>query len=134
MNNYGMTYNITRQGMLDLFHTCICSGSIGFGSIHLDAGKEAYREARKRMTDKNPELFVCVEDVLKQILFEGYELSWYDVEDEDETKNSFGLEDLMNNFKNVEPHLISEVLSEQDDQVTHDSILQCLLLGEIVYG
>ena len=134
MDNYGITHNITREGMLDLFHTRLCGGSIGFGSIDLDMDRELYLEARKSLKSRGPEDYVCVEDIYREVLSKGHQIIWRDVEDDETFDHEFGLHDLMDNFKNVETHLINDILSEQDDQVTHDSILQCLLLGEIVYG
>lgn len=132
-NDYGVSHTITRKGMLNMFWTCLTSSSIGFGCIELDYDQKAYEEARESLKAK-PGGY-CWEDVIVEMLRQGYRLAWIDVEEDDFAKrNWFTLDDLMDNFENVQPHHLASMLDGMDDAVTHDSILQCLLMGELIYG
>ena len=144
MSNYGITYGITRKGMLELFWDSICGGSIGFGNVSLDCDKRAYDEARERtaiLKAANPSEYitgasVCYEDVMAEVLRAGGELYYmeYGYDDENSTAVAFDLDHLMDNFENVEPWIMDKMLSQNYDSIVTDSLLQCLLLGEIVYG
>lgn len=132
-NDYGVSHKITKEGLLKMFYNCICSSSIGFGCIELDYDQKSYDDARNslRKDGNHP----CWEDVIVEMLRVGYRLAWIDVEEDDFAKRHwFTLADLMDNFDNIEAHHLADMLGGGDDAVTHDSILQCLLLGEIVYG
>ena len=141
MNQYEITIKptITKDGMLNLFWDSICGGSIGFGSISLDCDTKLYEEARERtkiLKAANPSEYltgasVCFEDVMTEVLRAGYSLKYVDNEEGDVT--SFDLDHLMCNFKNVEAHILEQFMSGDYDSITTDSLLQCLLLGEITY-
>jgi len=144
MSNYGITINptITRDGMLNLFWDAICGGSIGFGSVSLDCDKKTYEDARERakiLKAANPSDYitgssVCYEDVMTEVLRAGGELYYMEYGYDDENSRvAFDLDHLMDNFENVEPYILEQMLNDYDS-VTTDSLLQCLLLGEIVYG
>jgi len=141
MSNYGITINptITREGMLNLFWDALCGGSIGFGCVGIDCDKKTYADARERtkiLKAANPSDYitgssVCYEDVMTEVLRAGGELKYVDYEDD--VVVPFNLDHLMGNFKNVEPHILEQMMKDYDS-ITTDSLLQCLLLGEIVYG
>jgi hypothetical protein len=144
MSNYGITINptITRDGMLNLFWDALCGGSIGFGSVSLDCDKKTYEDARERtkiLKAANPSDYitgssVCYEDVMTEVLRAGGELYYMEYGYDDENSRvAFDLDHLMDNFENVEPYILEQMLNDYDS-VTTDSLLQCLLLGEIVYG
>ncbi len=144
MSNYGITINptITRDGMLNLFWDALCGGSIGFGSVSLDCDKKTYDDARERtaiLKAANPSDYitgssVCYEDVMTEVLRAGGELYYMEYGYDDENSRvAFDLDHLMDNFENVEPYILEQMMKDYDS-VTTDSLLQCLLLGEIVYG
>jgi hypothetical protein len=144
MSNYGITINptITRDGMLNLFWDALCGGSIGFGSVSLDCDKKTYEDARERtkiLKAANPSDYitgssVCYEDVMTEVLRAGGEPYYMEYGYDDENSRvAFDLDHLMDNFENVEPYILEQMLNDYDS-VTTDSLLQCLLLGEIVYG
>ena len=145
MSNYGITINptITREGMLELFLDALCGGSIGFGSVSLDCDKKTYDDARERtaiLKAASPSEYitgssVCYEDVMTEVLRAGGELYYMEYGYDDENSRvSFDLDHLMDNFENVESRILEKFLSGDYDSITTDLLLQCLLLGEIVYG
>jgi hypothetical protein len=144
MSKFGITMNptITREGMIELFWDALCGGSIGFGSVSLDCDKKTYDDARERtaiLKAASPSEYitgssVCYEDVMTEVLRAGDELYYMEYGYDDENSRvAFDLDHLMDNFENVEPYILEQMLNDYDS-VTTDSLLQCLLLGEIVYG
>ena len=138
-----MNPTITREGMLELFWDALCGGSIGFGSVSLDCDNKLYEDARERvkiLKAANPDEYitgssVCYEDVMTEVLRAGDELYYMEYGYDDENSRvSFDLDHLMDNFENVEAYVLEQFLSEDYDSITTDSLLQCLLLGEIIYG
>lgn len=145
MSKFGITMNptITREGMLELFWDALCGGSIGFGSVSLDCDNKLYEDARERvkiLKAASPSEYitgssVCYEDVMTEVLRAGDELYYMEYGYDDENSRvSFDLDHLMDNFENVEAYVLEQFLSEDYDSITTDSLLQCLLLGEIIYG
>ena len=131
-NDYGVSQQITKEGMLKMFWTCLTSSSIGFGCIELDYDRNAYFEVRDELREKGKS--DCWEDIVVEMLRQGYRLAWIDVEDDQPERNYFTLAHLMDNFDCIESHHLADILGGMDDAVTHDSILQCLLMGELIYG
>jgi hypothetical protein len=145
MSNYEITktLSITKNGMLELFYDALCGGSIGFGCVTLDCEQEVYDNARERvkiLKAATPEDYivqaVCYEDVMTEVLRAGDKLFYmeYDEYDDQNNKVEFDLDHLMDNFHSVESWVMEQMLSEDFDSITTDSLLQGLLLGEIVYG
>ena len=141
--SYGITYKITEQGMLNLFWDSICGQSIGYGAVSLDCEKKAYEDARERvkiLKAANPKDYitgttVCYEDILAEVLRAGGELYYMEHGyDDQNNKVTFNLDHLMDNFDNVEPWIMEKMMSQDYDSIVTDSLLQCLLLGEIIYG
>ena len=141
--SYEITYKITEQGMLNLFWDSICGGSIGFGNVSLDCENNLYEAARERvkiLKAANPKEYitgttVCYEDVLVEVLRAGGELYYMEYGyDDQNNKVVFNLDHLMDNFENVQPWIMEEMMSQDYDSVVTDSLLQCLLLGEVIYG
>ena len=141
MSNYGITYGITRQGMLELFWDSICGGSNGFGNVSLDCDKRAYDEARERtaiLKAANPSEYitgasVCYEDVMVEVLRAGGELYYmeYGYGDENNKAVAFDLDQLMYKFENVEPWFMDKMLSQDYEYIVTGSLMQCILHGTI---
>ena len=129
MNNYEITHTITKKGLLELVWLCFTSHSIGYGSVSIGSYEVDYQDAKKRLQAQNAQ--PCVEDIWVEILRSGKNLKMYDHEEEETTR--FNLEGLMANFAKVDAWRLSQVINEEDDACTHDEILQCLLLGDVVY-
>ena len=134
---YGIKNTITREGMLNLFHTCLTSLDFYNGALSIDCDKSEYTQAKERLKERSPNEYVCVEDIYREVL-NGYgtiEVSEYDeYDDVNNPVGSFDINDLIENFENVEPYFVAQILDGQDDACTHDAILQTLFLGEVVYG
>lgn len=133
---YEVRIQIADNDVPTLFRDCLCSGSVGFGALRLEYGSDAYAEAKESLLERRPEGdygTLCWEDVITEMLRIGKTLTFIDVEDE-ETIYLVNLETIRKNVAKIEVHHLSAILNEQDDAITHDSILQTLIMGEIIYG
>lgn len=145
--NLKATYNLDDEAILALFWNSLCSGSIGYGEVQLDCtSKEAYDEAReavKILKAGSPEeyleggFYISSEDVWTQVFKAGNLIVLEYGADDQTTSVPVQLEDLYENLdsmQNNEPWILEQFAKGNDDADTHDAFLQCLLLGEIVYG
>lgn len=148
--NYNLkaTYSLTDEDILALFWTALTSGSIGYGYLSFDTDKESYNKAREAVmvrkagsveAFKASDAWLCVEDVWVEVLRLGklVVLEYDDVDDSNNPLGTFSVEDLyanVNKMQEEEHWILDQFAKHQDDAITHDAFLQCVLLGEVVYG
>lgn len=130
---YEVRINIADNDVPKLFCDCLCSGSVGFGALRIEYSDEDYQEAKASLLKKEPEVTPCWEPIITEILNIGRTLTFVDVEDEEDTYK-INLETIKKNSAKIDVEHIKAMLTHDDDAITHDSILQTLILGEIVYG
>jgi len=130
---YEVRIQIADNDVPTLFRDCLCSGSVGFGALRLEYGSAAYAEAKESLRQRKPDETLCWEDVITEMLRIGKTLTFIDVEDE-EIIYLVNLETIRKNVAKIEVHHLNAMLNERDDGITHDSILQTLIMGEIIYG
>ena len=130
--NYGIEIQttITREGLEELFVNCLCSWSIGYGTIKIGLDDEHYFEAKKMLISEGEEQ-PCTEPIIGRALLLGYPLQVEDSYSGEEFEIT--LDEMHKNFGNIEQHHIKRMLNIEDDACTHDSILQTLILGEDTY-
>jgi hypothetical protein len=146
--NLKATYQLDDEQIKALFWTALTSGSIGYGMVQLDCTTAAaYDEARecakilKAGSVKEyveGDYYICSEDVWTEIFMAGNLIvRECDVEDEHTSSTPVNLDDLYQNLNKMqfsESWILDEFAKGEDDSNTHDAFLQCLLLGEIIYG
>jgi hypothetical protein len=146
--NLKATYQLNDEQIKALFWTALTSGSIGYGMVQLDCTtSKAYEEAREcakilkaGSVEKYVEgdYYLCSEDVLTEVFMAGNLIvQEHDGFDDHTTSTPVQLEDLYHNLDKMQEDaawILEEFARGDDDSDTHDSFLQCLLLGEIVYG
>ncbi len=130
---YEVRFQISENEVLKLFRDCLCSGSVGFGALRIDFRDEDYAAAKKVLKQQDPERTIYWESVIAEILNLGQVLKFTDVED-DENIFLVNKKSLQENSSKIELQHLNQMLNGNDDAITHDSILQTLILGEIVYG
>lgn len=130
---YEVRVSISDNDVPTLFRDCLCSGSVGFGALRLEFAHDSYAEAKESLRKQKPDETLCWEDVITEMLKIGKTLTFIDVEDE-ETFYLVNLETIRKNVAKIELQHLNAMINEQDDAITHDSILQTLIMGEIVYG
>jgi len=130
---YEVRVRVADHHVPTLFEDCLCSGSVGFGALRIEYSSDDYQEAKASYLKKNEGKTPYWEAVITEILNIGLSLTFVDVEDED-TKYKVNLETIRNNVPKIQFSDLNAMLNEEDDAITHDSILQTLIMGEIVYG
>lgn len=146
--NLKASYQLDDDQIKALFWTALTSGSIGYGMVQLDCTtEEAYDEARecakilKAGSVKEyveGDYYICSEDVWTEVFMAGNLIvQEHDGFDDHTTSKPLELDDLYQNLNKMqegEAWILEEFAKGDDDSDTHDAFLQCLLLGEIVYG
>ena len=99
----------------------------GYG-IKLDYNAAEYRISRDKLTDP------CFEDVLKQMLLDGYSLTMTDVEGDDENTSTITIKDVYERMDLVLPEHLINMYTESDDVSTADAIIQTIFFKEIIFG
>lgn len=130
---YEVRVSVADHHVPILFRDCLCSGSVGFGALRIEYSDDDYQEAKDSLLKKEPATTPYWEAVITEILNLGRTLVFVDVEEE-EFKYRVNLETIRKNVPKIQFSDLNAMLNEQDDAITHDSILQTLIMGEIVYG
>ncbi len=128
--------NITdTKSVLELFHTCLCGQSWGFGSQILGCvRKQDYDDAKKLVRqEKGDEYLICMEDVYTKVIEMGRGLYLEDKYSGD--KEYFNLETMKEMILNVNLVRLINILNESNyDSIDTDCVLQELIYGEVVFG
>ncbi|MEI6508585.1 MAG: hypothetical protein WCO54_08860 [Bacteroidota bacterium] len=114
----------------EIFYNALCNGLSLMQGYELEFSYdiEEYKKSRNKL--ENP----CWEEVLMQMLKDGYKLTLIDEGCEGEYTRSITIEDVHERVENTElPHLIN-MINEQDDCNTADAILQTTFFEEIIFG
>jgi len=77
---------------------------------------------------------ICYEDVLMQMLKNGYKLTMVDVENEGDLTTSITLQDVHDKVQNTQLNHLHDMINGNDDAITADVILQTVFFDEIVFG
>lgn len=131
-----MKVTATTDEKLNIVYLCLTTGmpyfvSYGF-TMEYDEGE--YRKAREALEAGNLTDTVCIEDVQKEMLRQGFGLRFIDHESDDE-ETILNLALIEKNWDKARMEDLGEMSNEGNwDAVTADNVMQCLLFGEIVYG
>lgn len=125
-----MKIQLTKKESLDLFYNAICNGLSMFSGygLELQYDSKEYKQSRSKLTDP------CFEDVLIQMLKDGYKLTLLDIEGEGEYTRSIGIKDIYANVMKTPMDHLSDMINEEDDATTADVLIQTVFFNEIVFG
>lgn len=125
-----------EEEMMRILHTALCNGLCyvqGYG-LDIDISDDDYTAAKddlKRSVEGG--VGFCAEDVLMHHLRLGKTLYFYD--EEGEERVGFDIDQVVTNLQNpIAAKHISDILSENDDAITADCIIQICLFNDIIYG
>ena len=125
-----MKITLTPEESEEYFYNALCNGLDyfqGYG-FDLDYDADQYYKAREKL--KSP----CFEDVLMQLLRDGGQLIFKDVENEGEMTRTVTLNDIHERVQNAPIKTLTEMADQEDDAITADIILQTVLFNEILLG
>ena len=121
---------LTPEESEEYFYNALCNGLDyfqGYG-FDLDYDADQYYKAREKL--KSP----CFEDVLMQLLRDGGQLIFKDVENEGDMTRIVTLKDIHERVQNAPIKTLTEMADQEDDAITADIILQTVLFNEILLG
>lgn len=126
---------LTNEEVQDFFHSVLCNGALtyfsGYG-IEVD-WKQDYFDAAKQ-TLKAEGKSACYEDILLQLLKDGKELIFEDVEGEGDNTKNLNLATIYEKMPLVPAEYLLTLSNQEDDAGTGDIVLQTILYGEIMFG
>lgn len=120
---------LTKEESLEYFYNSLCNGLsyvCGYG-LMLDYNEQEYKLSRDKLVTP------CYEDVLKQMLLDGYELRLVDTENEDEFKK-ITIKEVYERVQ-LTPHShLMDAVNQNDDATTADVIIQTVFYNEVIFG
>jgi hypothetical protein len=125
-----MKITLTPKESEEYFYNALCNGLsyvAGYG-ISMDYDEIEYGTAKLAL--KNP----CYEDVLMQILRDGGKLTMEDVEGEGDMTRTITLADVHERVELTPIKYLTDMITENDDAITADVILQTVFYKEIIFG
>lgn len=127
-----MKITLTKKETEEYFFNSIVNGLNYFCSSYgfqYDYSDKEYSEARKKLKDP------CLEDVLMQLLRDGNKINFIDVENSGEYSKDVDINMIHENVSKAPANHLLDMANENDDAVTADVIIQCVLFnGEIIFG
>lgn len=112
------------------FYDAICNGLSLLPSYGLELNYESKQYAKSRKKLKDP----CFEDVLIQMLKDGYKLDILDIEGEGEHNSSIGIEDVYERVQNTPLNHLCDQINEDGDCYTADAIIQSVFFKDLVFA
>ena len=125
-----MKISLTPIESEDYFFNALCNGlhELGQYGIELDYIEDEYKLSRASLGPNAP----CFEDVLMQMLRDGYKLAFTDTEAEETM--FITINDIHAKVQTTDSRHLLDMINEQDDAVTADVILQTVIYGEVIFG
>ncbi len=139
-NTTTMKIIFTNEEAQQHFHSAMCNGLgyIAGYDLELRYNQKHYDEAKSKLKQGKegapafPEMAICYEDVLMQILRDGHRLFLMDYNEA--TRHDIKLQDVYDRISETPIRHLLNLIEENDDAETADVILQTVFLGEVVYG
>lgn len=130
MENYQIKLKLGKLISEEFFYNALCNGLPCMRSYGLEFtyNPEQYKNSRYKLN--NP----CYEDVLMQMLKDGFQLTLIDHESEGEYTKSISLKDVHEKVQKTDMVHIINMINEKDDAETADCILQTVFFDDIIFG
>jgi len=125
-----MKITLTEKESEEYFYNALCNG-LGCMS---DYGLSLVWDKKKYDASKAKLNSPCVEDVFMQMLRDGYSITFEDEECEGEYTRSIGLKEVYDRVQKTPVEHLMNMVTENDDAVTADVILQTVFFEEVIFG
>lgn len=121
---------LTNEEKEQFFYNALCNigGTLSGYGLELDWNNDEYRKSREKL--KNP----CIEDVIMQMLKDGYSLKINDIEGDGENSKEITLQTVYDNIEKTPFDDLLAMQNEEDNGNTADAIIQSVAYGEIIFG
>ena len=125
-----MTITFTNEESENYFYNSLCNGlgEMGGYGLSLDYKKSEYQSAKEKL--ESP----CFEDVLMQILRDGGSITLVDEECEGEYTKSITMKDVHERVAKTPIKHLTDAITENDDAITADVIIQTVFFEDIIFG
>jgi hypothetical protein len=125
-----MTITFTNEESENYFYNSLCNGlgEMGGYGLSLDYNTVEYQSAKAKL--ESP----CFEDVLMQILRDGGSITLVDEECEGEYTKSITIKDVHERVAKTPIKHLTDAITENDDAVTADVIIQTVFFEDIIFG
>jgi hypothetical protein len=126
-----MEIKLNAKESEEYFYNALCNGRgcMNDYGLELEYDADEYKKSRKKLSEG-----VCFEDVLMQMLRDGYKLTINDIECEGEYTRSIGIEEVHERVEKTPLRHLSNMINENDDAETADVILQTVFFEDIIFG
>jgi hypothetical protein len=132
----GVTITLSNEKSIEFFHNALCNGLdyiSGYG-LSLDFVKAEYKNSSEKWRQEHPNETCCYEDVLIQMLRDGYSLTIVDEECDGEYTRTIRLGDVWERVSKTPQRFLFDMIEENDDAETADVILQTVFFEDIIFG
>ena len=125
-----MTITFTNEESENYFYNSLCNGlgEMGGYGLSLDYNTKEYQSAKEKL--ESP----CFEDVLMQILRDGGSITLVDEECEGEYTKSITMKDVHERVAKTPIKHLTDAITENDDAITADVIIQTVFFEDIIFG
>lgn len=125
-----MEIKLTKKESEEYFYNALCNGlsEMGCYGLTFDYVSEEYKKSKEKLTAP------CFEDVLIQMLKDGYKITFVDEECDGEYTRSIGMKEVHERVKKTPTHHLMNMINENDDAITADVILQSVFFEDIIFG
>jgi hypothetical protein len=129
-----MEIKLTHSESENYFYNALCNGLHELTSYGLDINHDSdqYKLSKSRLKEQNLNESVCYEDVLMQMLRDGYTLTISDFDSE--TEYPITLTEVHERVQLTHVNHLMDMVNEQDDAITADVILQTVFFKEVIFG
>lgn len=121
---------LTKEESVKFFLDALCNGLTllpGYG-LELDYNDDEYNASRDKLTSP------CFEDVLIQMLQDGYKLKIIDHEGDGNYNKEITIQDVYDRVCKTPVDHLTDMICERDDACTADAILQTVFFNEITFA
>jgi hypothetical protein len=127
---------LTNEEKLQYFHSALCNGLVYLGGygLELDYNTKDYIEISEQLKTENPNVTICHEDVLIEMIKRGKNIRFVDNECDGEYNVVIGLDEVLKNIEKTPVRNLLNIHEETDDAEDADAILQSVAYGEIIFG
>lgn len=129
-----MEIKLTPEEKLQFYYDALCNGygCLRDCDIQLDVKDAEYDKSYENLKQFKPVKEICFEDVLIQMLKDGYKLKFVDPYHPKGV--SVDLETVYTNIEKTPLKHLLDMVNESGDGITAFAILQSVMYGELVFG
>jgi len=131
MKTEGIEIKLSHDKSEEFFYNALCN-ALGYMSgygLEFEYDAKEYKKSKQNLNEG-----VCFEDVLMQMLKDGFKLTLIDIECEGEYTSTIGIEEVHERVQKAPFRHLQAMISENDDADTSDVILQTVFFNDIIFG